>query len=248
MKNFTLVPFTQTQMNLAEKCSLSWFYYRKKVPRVVSDDRYTLAGSIVHESIKDYYKVITDNPHSGVISGTFKEILERRWDPYKEKLKDLYNRKEKCKESFIKFEVGRLGRWQKFRPTLIEDKREAKLDGIDFFTILDTFWKEDGILVDWKTGNKVMIDTSDYIQGSIEKLILEDNGFTVRKVLFIMLSSGKVIEMPHKPREFILDRARAMIEIWKEQRYERNKEGGCMFCNYQLRCQLEEKGICMWEI
>lgn len=243
-----MASITQTQMNLAEKCPMSWYYYRKKVPKTQGDERYMLAGSVIHESIEQYFKSISDNPHSGLISGTFTSIIDRNWEPHKEVLKELYSRKTKCTENFIKFEVERLKTCKRYRPTLLEDKKAATVNGIDFFSIIDSYWEEDGLLVDWKSGNKVTLDVQDYIQGTIEKTILQALGHKVNTVMFVMLLSGQKMVMNPQPENFIMERAKKMIQYWMTNTFPKIRGQGCVYCGWNLRCTLLDNKLCLWEL
>ena len=241
-----MASITQTQMNHNERCPRSWIYYRRKVPQIDSDKRYAIAGTVVHESIEEYFRNIPDNPHSGLINGTFNGILNRKWEPYKEVLKEITNRKVKCAENFIKFETNRMNTFTRYRPTFLEEKRNATIEGIDYFCIIDSFWADDGILVDWKTGQKVNLDVADYIQGMIEKMVLEAHGFKVNKVLFVMLLTGNALEMSPQPVNFIHDRAIQMINYWRTGDFPKKKGQACHYCGWNLRCSLEEQRKCLW--
>jgi hypothetical protein len=243
-----MASITQTQMNLKENCPRSWIYYRKKVPQVEGDKRYALAGTIVHESIEQYFKTISDNPHSGLITGTFNDILNRNWEPHKEVLRELTNRKTKCAENFIKLETNRVKSCTRYRPTYLEEKMNANIDGIEYFCIVDSFWADDGILIDWKTGQKVTLDVSDYIQGTLEKMILESRGLKVQKVFFVMLLTGQIMEMTQQPNSFIHDRAIDMIKCWKTGIFTKKKGQKCNYCGWNLRCSLEEQNKCLWRL
>ena len=210
--------------------------------------RYAQAGIIVHESIEQYFRNIPDNPHSGLINGTFNDILNRNWEPYREQLKDLNNRKVKCSENFIKFELNRMKICSRYRPTFLEEKMNANIDGVDYFCIVDSFWAEEGILVDWKTGQKVTLDVHDYIQGSIEKMVLEARGYKVNKVIFVMLLTGQSMEMAHQPKNFVHDRAIQMIKYWQTATFPKIKGQKCGYCGWNLRCSIEEMNKCLWRL
>ena len=118
----------------------------------------------------------------------------------------------------------------RYRPTFLEEKMNANVDGVEYFCIVDSFWADDGILIDWKTGQKVTLDVKDYIQGTLEKMVLEARGHTVKKVLFIMLLTGQAMEMTHQPNSFIHDRALRMIREWKTGEFPKTKGQKCNYC------------------
>jgi hypothetical protein len=246
--NEKMASITQTQMNLDENCPQSWYYYRKKFPKIIGDTRYMLVGTIIHNSIEQYFRTISESPHTGLISGTFKTILDKNWEPHNEELKELYNRKIKCTENFLKFETERMKVCNRYRPSMQEEKLNANINGVEFFTIVDCFWAEDGFLVDWKTGSKNTLSVQDYIQGMIEKMILEARGYTVKKVVFAMLFTGQYIEMGVQPDNFIMDRANKMIREWTTGNFPKIRGQQCLYCGWDIRCALQEKKISLWEI
>lgn len=246
--NEKMASITQTQMNLAENCPMSWYFYRKKFPKIIGDDRYMLVGTVIHNSIEQYYRTISESPHMGQISGTFKTILDRNWEPHKENLKELFSRKIKCEENFVKFEIERMKFCNRYRPSMQEEKLNATINGIDFFTIVDCFWSEDGLLVDWKTGNKTSLGTQDYIQGMIEKKILEARGYTVKKVVFAMLLSGQFVEMGLQTDNFLMDRANRMVEYWTSGKFPKIKGQQCLYCGWDIRCALQDSKLTLWDI
>ena len=246
--NEKMASITQTQMNLAENCPMSWYYYRKKFPKIIGDTRYMLVGTIIHNSIEQYFRTVSESPHTGQISGTFKTILDKNWEPHNDELKELFNRKVKCAENFVKFETERMKVCNRYRPSMQEGKVNANVNGVEFYAIVDCFWADDGFLVDWKTGNKSTLDVQDYVQGMIEKMILEARGYTVKKVVFAMLLSGQYIEMGVQPDNFIMDRSTKMIKHWTSGDFPKIRGQQCLYCGWDIRCTLQEKKLTLWDI
>lgn len=241
-------PISQSQLYYAEQCPRSWFYYRAKVPRIVEEMTYALIGTVMHESIKEYYKTIGDNPHQGAIQGTLKSIVDKNWNIYESQLKEYSGRREKCVTNFINFEVNRLSTFKKFKPTIVEEDLKAIIGRIEYRAIIDAFWEEDGIITDWKTGNKNMLSPQDYLQGHIEAMILRQHGYTVRKILFVSLFSGLILELPKVEDDYVHNKAMKMIGYWTSGKFPKNRTPACTSCPWNLRCKLEDRGICLWQL
>lgn len=241
-------PISQSQMYYAEQCPHSWYFYRLKAPRIQADMTYATIGTVVHESIDEYFKTIGDNPHAGAIAGTFKSIMDKNWAIYESSLKDYAGRKDKCVGNFIKFETDRLLTSKKYKPTMIEQDLKAIINRIEYRAIIDSYWEEDGLVADWKTGNKNMLSAQDYLQGHIETMLLREHGFKVNKVVFVSLFSGLVLELPKVQDEYVHEKAMKMIKYWSSGVFPKNRGQACNWCSWNLRCKLEDRGVCLWQL
>ena len=241
-------PISQSQMYYAEHCPHSWYFYRIKAQQIQGDMTYMTIGTIIHESIEEYFKVIGDNPHSGQITGTFKSIVDKNWAVYESLLKEYSGRKDKCVANFVNFEVNRSLTAKKYKPTLLEQDLKAIIGRIEYRAIVDAFWEEEGLIADWKTGNKNMLSAQDYLQGQIETMILREHGYTVKKVVFVSLFSGLVLELPKVTDEYVHEKAMKMINYWNTGKFPKNRGQGCNMCQWNLRCKLEDRGICVWQL
>jgi hypothetical protein len=243
-----LGPLSQSQMNLADQCPRAWYYYRIHAPVIQGDMSYAEAGSVIHESIAEYYGIIADNPHDGEISGTFKQVLERNWTAKESLIKQLSGRRDKCITNFLNFEKVRMKGGGKYKPMFVEQNITGIINRIEYRAIVDAYWEDSGVAVDWKTGNKVILEMPDYIQGHMSTMILRSHGLTVNRFIFVSLLAGTVLELPKVDDRLIEEKALKMVDFWNKGTFPKTPGEGCTYCNWVLRCALEERGMCLWQL
>jgi len=242
-------PISQSQMNLNESCPHAWYYYRIHAPSIVRDTSYADLGTVLHKSIAEYYGIIHDNPHEGEIEGTYKQVLDRHWTQHESNLKALVSRKDKCVANFLNFEKTRMKSGGNYKPTLVEGNITGIINRIEYRSIVDAYWIDSGTAVDWKTGNKVILEAPDYIQGQVTIMILRSFGYPVNRFLFVSLLAGTVLELPKVEDAFVEVRAMKMIDHWNKGEFPKNKNPqSCQWCNWILRCDMEDKGYCVWQL
>lgn len=234
--------FSPSQINMGTECPFRWNSYIRRQPTIKTETIYADVGTIIHQSIADYYEVISPRPQSGTIEGTFEQILDRNWKT--SGIKGLVSRKKKCLDNFLKFEKKRLRTWKQYKPSLTEGKLKARINGITYTTIVDAYWEEDATIIDWKTGNVNKIGTSEKIQGQVMKMAIEAYGKPVERVIFVALRLGLELEMPKMTTGFVEGAVQRLIEYDRMQDFPKRKSRNCWFCQYQLRCALG--GRCLW--
>lgn len=237
--------FSPSQINMGNTdtgCPFRWNSYVLRKPTIKTEMIYATMGTVVHQSIAEYFKVVSPNPHRGVIQGTFEPILERNWKSAG--IKGNTSRKKRCLDNFIKFERKRLRTWKQYKPSLIEGKLKARINGIKYSTIVDAYWEQDETIVDWKTGKVNKIGPSEKIQGQVMKMVVEAHGKPVRRVVFVSLGLGVDLQMPKTTAGFIEGKVRQLIECDRLQDFPKHKTKNCWFCQYQLRCALST--VCLW--
>jgi len=241
--NFPLDFISPSQINDGRKCPFSWATHRSKLPGIVTDSRYMDVGSVVHRAIARYYETISDRPHKGIIEGTFAGILNEMW-----KFNDyaLENRKRSALKTFTSFEAKRSAEWKQYKPTMIEQYLRESINGITYNTIVDVYWEMDGIIVDWKTGAKNTLNEDDFVQGHVMRMVLRSMGFPVNKVIFVCLTSGMFLELPEMRDSFVEDFVYKLVEYWKKGVFPRKRGPWCDWCDQVIRCQLQDRGICLW--
>lgn len=238
---------TQSQIGLNKTCPYKWMCYRLKIPTTPREEKFSIAGITIHQAIREYYQVIDENPlHTGVIEGTARQIFDRLWKGAGNSVKDMGDRKDRCLNNFIKFETRRYGKWQRFKPDMVEERLKAKINGYGYLTILDTFWIHDGILVDWKTGAKTTLDWIDLIQGHVEEMILKSMGFTVKKVLFECLLNGLEIQLPQVDDAMVEAEVAKMYATVEKGDFPKIKSPACLWCDWITKCSLDDRGLCIW--
>ena len=240
--------FSQSQINIASICPFQWKCYMEHVPQAEVETKYATSGSVIHEAIEEYYKIIDDSPHEGSIEGTFNQILDRKWKAAGNEIKGLEDRREKARKSFVTFEQNRLRTWKQFKPTFVEETLRARLGGFGFLTRVDSYWKEEARIIDWKP-NKQMLGPEDYVQGQVAVIIFRELGLPLKRVDFFSYLTGNMLQMPAVNDEFVLGKVRQMLKYVMDDNFPRNKDSpACKWCGYGIKCTLEDKGICMWRL
>ena len=241
--DFPLDYLSPSQINDGRKCPFSWASHRSHAPGIVTDMRYADVGTLVHRAIARYYEVISDRPHKGVIEGTFDGILNEMW-----KFNDytLENRKRSALKTFVSFEHGRSQKWKQYKPTMVEQYLRASVNGITYNTVVDAFWEEDGVIVDWKTGAKNMLNEDDFVQGHVMRMVVRALGFVVNKVIFVCLTSGMYLELPDIKDSFVEDFVHELVGHWKRGVFPRRKGPTCAWCDQRIRCDLMGRRTCLW--
>lgn len=234
--------FSPSQINTVENCPYQWKGDRLHLQRIVTDMKYANAGSVVHESIAEYFKAIDQEPTKGNIKGTFKLILDRNWKA--SGLKGLDSRRDKSLANFTKFECKRLDTWEQYKPTFVEQRMKAKINGINYHTIVDAYWEKDETIIDWKTGNVNSIGVSERVQGQVMKMVVEAYKMPVKRVMFVSLKVGLDLTMPTTTYGFVEDKVKKIFERDKNNNFPKNRTSLCSWCGYSIRCKLDDR--CLW--
>lgn len=236
--------FSPSEINTGYNCPYLWKCGKERQPTIAVETKFADFGHVIHESIAQYFKMISPDPHSGAIRGTIKSIVNEKLKA--SGLRRMDTRKEKCINNFVKFEVKRLKTWKQYIPTHIEQKKQAKVNGINYRTIGDAYWRADETIIDWKSGKMAQIGVVERIQGQVMKIVWTALGFPVKRVIFVALQTGLALEMPHTTNGFVEDKVRSLCEYDRLGYFPKKKSSLCYFCEYQLRCAFEEAGVCLW--
>lgn len=240
-------PLSPSQIRGGVQCPHGWNFSKLRLPAMEMDRTYATVGDVFHRSIKEYYSVIGDKPHKGQIVGTFETILDRLWKAEGlDRIDKLKSRREKCTANFIKFEVKRARTWKQYIPTMIEEKVKATVNGINYVTIPDVYWEQEATIVDWKTGRMNALGEMEFIQGGVERMVLTALGLPVRKVIFVCLLVGLELEMPQVKDQYVEVRVKQLLQFTATGRYPKKRGPHCRYCPHQVRCQLQDRRICLW--
>ena len=189
-------------------------------------------GIMIHNIIADYYERI-DNK-----SLTEHEIRRLIVDSFKKgyvKIAEYKSSNSKMKrilKHFTEFELKRLRTWKQFKPTFVEKRLEAA----PFVGKVDAYWRDEGIVIDWKTGNYSVMTTELMRQGTIYKLLLEAYNYPVKKVIFAFLDKNKFLEMPITTKGWIENEIKKMVDMIKSGRFPGRHDKLCGRCEFQLAC------------
>jgi len=235
--------FSPSQITTHENCPFQWQNDILHTPRIAIETKYATAGSVIHQSIAEYFKVINPSPNKGEIEGTIQTILDRNWEA--SGLKRMDSRKDKCLQNFVRFEDKRRRTCKRYKPTLIEQRLKVTVNGIKYHTIVDAYWREDSTIVDWKSGKMNQIGVSEQIQGQVMRMVITAMGNPVDKVIFAALLTGLSLEMPKVTDGFIEKKVATMLEHARLDMFPKKESYLCSWCPYVLRCRYD--GVrCVW--
>ena len=234
--------FSPSQIISHEQCPFCWECNLEHQPQILTETKYADAGTVIHQSIAEYFRTINPNPTKGEIEGTFQTILDRNWQA--SGLKQMEPRKDKCFESFTRFEVKRKKSWLQYIPSMIEQNLTTTINGINYRTIVDAYWEKDATIVDWKSGRLNQLGIMERIQGQVMKMIITAQRKPVLRVLFVSLLVGAELPMPETTDGFVEVKVRSMFERFRTNHFPKKKGYHCDYCGYTLRCKLGDR--CIW--
>lgn len=234
---------TASKINTFNNCSFQFkCSYIERRPQIRVDDTAALFGSAVHDIIVKYYDKIDDSTPSREISKKVDEVFveNSNWktDVYKKRLKDI-------QRNLISFELDRIKkRWRK--PVLLEKRLKAELfpDLLPFEGIVDAYFQDQKLIVDWKTGRYFQMETSLMIQGKIYEMLLLAHGYSVKLVNFNNLTLGRQLTLPKITDGWLEKEATRILEMIESGRFPKRESGLCGYCSYILSCHFS--GVCPW--
>ena len=213
-------------LNSYSWCPRQWFYhYILKPSGIKVDDSALLRGIEIHEMVENYFNKIK------VHAQLSKDVIE-------EVATDVFlnsgSEHDKIWDNFIRFEKTRFGTWSAYFPEFTE--KEFVSTNRDFKGRIDFYG--DGTVIDWKTGAPLQSATQEImVQGNIYKHLLEENNHKVKKVLFVYLQNGYVLELPSTAHDWVVEKRRHFVESVNMKMFDPNREPAkCKYCPYQLRC------------
>lgn len=234
-----------SQINTYFQCPYKWYLDRQKVPGIYIDDTPRRLGIMMHEIITNYFKTVPKQVTEDVIRNTAYKCFE---DGFYSDLGHVKEDAEKVIENFILFEINRLGTWEVYHPELVEEPITVKLDNnvylkgyIDFYC--------NGTLIDWKTGKFGFLDLDKQVQGSIYNYLTEHKGYDVKEFYFIFLkNNNRYLPLPNISESWILNHINKMVDSVRHGLFPKKENDFCGWCEYQLRCELSQREICLWAI
>ena len=195
---------------------------------------------MVHDIIPSYYDRITTMMGEEEIKTKIEESFAEGTDWR------LQNRKksiEIVQSEFRKFELNRLRKGRGL-PEFTERKLTAKLfDDIPTIEgIVDVYWKDlGGMWVDWKTGKWAEMTTALMVQGKTYELLLEKNGYPVKRGYFVNIYRRIKLPLPKLTDAWLHQKLREMMEKIGKEKYPTKRSPLCDgWCDYRLRCDLKD--------
>lgn len=235
---------TPSKINTHSTCRFKyWAHYIGRVPKIKTPIAPALFGGAVHDIIVNYYNKIDEGIKVDEIAypmeEAFLEGADYKTDAYKVRLK-------KIQRNFRDFEIQRINYgWKK--PLLLEERLRAELfeELPPFEGIIDAFFEDVGVVVDWKTGKYEEMSSERMVQGKIYEMLLKANGHDVKGVLFNNLNLGRQLTLPKITDGWIKNIGEQMVSSILSNRFPKTENGLCNgWCEYALACSFS--GACPW--
>lgn len=230
---------TPTALNAWNHCPAQWDYSRQPdIPSLPTDDDMMDFGSAVHIAIAEFYTrmATTSTPRPVEIDTRARQCFADNVKNFRH----LKQRYEYCLNNFITFETNRLHTFKQYLPTFTEHMISSGFVRGKF----DAYWAQDQTIVDWKTGVVDSMTDDFQRQGSLYRMMANESGLSCKRVLFVGLNSGKILEVP------------VVTSAWIEEQINSMRYGKvfpkvgphCNYCGFQLRCEYSREGIGLWQI
>ena len=207
------------------------------IPQIYTEMKEAQLGTNFHSAIiPAYFEEISDKPTSEEIERIARKAFDENFD------KSLWAMEKTARqilENFINFEKQRAKTWAHYKPDFMERRFNTK----EFTGIVDFYC--DGIVIDWKTGGSVEMNSDLMRQGRTYKFVIEDANLVVRKVIFVALQLGRVLELPSITLGWLQQERQRFLNLATSGEFPTNRSFRCKFCPYSLRCFNE--GRSLWD-
>lgn len=229
-------------MNMFSQCPAKFNYEKIEHVQPIFMERGKMdVGNDVHHAIQSYFSNSQEKPRKIELV----EGIKRAWeqiigDKYKSN-RELQHRVTQSLKNFTEFEITRRKTWESYLPTLVEESlQNEELNGI-----VDFYSEEDETVIDWKTGKKTELSLDDYRQGEVYRKLLEEQGKKVSRVLFVVLSSGRVLNLPIQRENWIGQELLKIKTSISNGNFKKKPSILCGWCPYVIRCEFE--GVELWQ-
>lgn len=229
-----------SSINLYFQCPYRWYLTQKGIEGTWVDDKHARFGSMIHNMIATYFKSLPNKVTEDTIESQMMKIFDTNFD---ESLASMRKEAEDIINNFISFEKYRLRNWDTYKPEFVEQRirlSDQLVGVIDFYG--------NKTIIDWKTSKYSFITLDHKRQGGIYKYLVEKTGREVDKVIFVFLRENKVVELPYMTRGWIEAEVNEMLRSIRAGIFAKRKSYACSWCEYRLRCEFEDEGICLWSL
>ena len=218
-------------------CPEQWSFGKQGVVGLPVDDTPLLLGTAVHNAIVDYFATIPTKPTPVEIDNQVRQSFSFVFDEFKAQRIKV----QRLLDNFVKVEQSRLKTFRTFKPALVEKRLSYDI----FVGIVDAYFQDDAVCMDWKTGvGSDTLSNAYLLQGSTYRFLLTKSGYSCKKVLVVALGGGKVYEVPQTSDGWLYGE----VDKFRNGNVYPKKGPWCADCSFNVRCQFKEVGLGMWDI
>jgi len=210
---------------------------------IVTPDEAMIFGTTIHNIVVLYYDKIDNDTRIDEIDMRLDEAFVEggNWltDRRKTRVRTIQNNFKEFEKNRIKNKIN--------KPILLEHSTTHDLfpDLPPIKGIVDAYYEDVGMAVDWKTGKYEEMTDDRMIQGKIYEMLLKEDGYPVKKVLFNNLNLGRQLTLPKITDGWIQKEISQMVDMVHADRFPKKESGLCNgWCPYILSCHFD--GICPW--
>lgn len=218
-------------------CSEQWSFGKQGFKGLPTDDTPILLGTAVHNAIVDYFATISPKPTPVEIDNQVRKSFSFVFDEFKTQRAKI----QRLLDNFVKVEQSRLKTFHTFKPTLVEKKLSHDI----FVGIVDAYFQDDAICMDWKTGvGSDTLSNAYLLQGSTYRFLLTKSDYPCKKVLVVALGGGRVYEVPQTSDGWLYNE----VEKFRNGTPHTKVGPWCADCAFNVRCQFKEIDLGLWDI
>lgn len=209
-------------------CPRAFKFELENQRQIKTDDSAMMFGKAIHNIIVTFYNKLSRKSPDEAIEEAIKENEMFIPKNYKRKL-------NRVKGNFLDFY------YKNKEPIFLEKKFKATLfdDLPAFVGIIDAYYPN-GLVIDWKTGNEDLIGNGTHsIQGKIYEMLMEAKGYEVKKVIFVYLDNGKIMQLPRTTKGLVYQKAKSVMNMIEKGYFPAKRGYWCKYCPYRLACEFE---------
>jgi len=232
-----------SSMNTFKTCPAQYnYHYIERAPKIYVPRHHMDLGEYVHNAIQDYFDNAATKPTKTLeitqrIDSSFDRIIGNKFMGQPSMMKKL----KFCLKNFKEFEIYRARKWKTYQPTFIE----KDLKDEDFRGIIDFYSEPEETIIDWKTGYKQNLTDNDVIQAEVYRYLLEKQGYSVKRVFFVVLTSGSVLQAQLQKDGWILEQQKQIRDSISGKHFPARPNRYCFNCVYQIACEFSD--INLWD-
>ena len=231
--------FHQSDLNGFNSCPAKWALSKVNTYRSASDTTHLRLGSLVHDTIDKYYKMLDEVPNPNRAKILIQNLFEEKWRTGG--IYELKAKYEKCLANYINFEIFRLETWKSYLPTKTEYRFKYKNGEFNYSGIIDFYSEVDGTMVDWKTSSDTQLTATHLRQAEIFRRAIPG----MQTVIFVCLGSGSILTAPPMPDGWILEETRKFRDTVLTGKYLKKRNPWCTNCEEMWSCEFSD--VKLWD-